>query len=96
MDACRSQISRNFVVAVKYGYFPKSDYSVMCKGTFREAEAVNTRHMLIVGWLKPSDKLLENELVESAARNRIDLEQHYFVLSRYRCLSFFYVVHVAG
>jgi hypothetical protein len=44
---------------------------------------MNMRHMLISGWLAPQDRTLEKELIDSAARNRFDLEQHYFTLSRW-------------
>ena len=76
------QICRTFVVALKYGYFPHSDYEVMCKGSSEEADKLNLRHLLIASWLKPPDAVLERELLDSAARNHFDLEHHYFVLSR--------------
>lgn len=79
-----SQISRSFVVAVKYGYFSASDYETMCTADFKTCSNLNiTRHILLTAWMAPVDRLMETELIDSAARNRFDLEHNYFTVSRW-------------
>jgi hypothetical protein len=68
--------SRVFIIAVKYGYMPLCDYNTVLSGTAKDAEVTQLRHQLITGWINPSEATLHLELMDAAARHRIDLNQH--------------------
>jgi hypothetical protein len=68
--------SRVFIIAVKYGYMPLCDYNTMLRGSLEDATTVQNRHQLITGWINPSEATLHLELMDAAARHRIDLNQH--------------------
>ncbi len=42
---------------------------------FQDARAINRRHMLLTGWVAPTDAIVQHELLDSALRNRIDLSR---------------------
>jgi hypothetical protein len=75
-------MSRAFVVGVKYGYFPESDYNIVRRGTFMQALRVNGYHMLLASWVSPPDDMLEKELLDAAARDGNELQEHAFTISR--------------
>lgn len=68
--------SRQFVIAVKYGYMPLSEYKTVLNGDPATSDALQMRHQLLTGWLTPKDEALYMELTDAAARHRIDLGGH--------------------
>ncbi len=75
-------VSRAFVIALKYGYYPRRDFAIACHGEFKEADALLLRHMLLTGWLAPSLANVEMELIDSAARADVDLAKCSFDIVR--------------
>jgi hypothetical protein len=74
--------ARSYVVAIKYGYYSREDYAVVCNGSFSDAVALNKRQMLVSGWMRPNLTTLRTEVLDAAARNRIDIHSLHFDVER--------------
>lgn len=74
---------RALLIAVKYGYMPLCEFTVITSGEYKDCQAVQMRQQLITGWVAPSVELLHEELAFAAARHRIDLGGHSIKIRKY-------------